>query len=242
VIDMDVKGSTALVTGASRGIGRTLVEELLARGAARVYAGSRRPDGWRNPYGDPRVVPLALDVTDVAQIAAAAARADDVTLLVNNAGSMAFADPLAGDLADIEADWRTNYLGPVVVTRAFAPVLERNGGGAVVNVLSLIAFAPVPMLSGYSASKAAAASATQALRAQLAGRGITVHGVFPGAVDTEMSRELVVPKTRPAEVAVAILDAVEAGETEVFPDPMARDGYAAWRADPAALARQLASL
>jgi NAD(P)-dependent dehydrogenase (short-subunit alcohol dehydrogenase family) len=188
------------------------------------------------------VVPLRLDVTDLAEVATAAARAGDVTLLVNNAGSMAFADQLHGDFAAIEADWRTNYLGTLAVSRAFAPVLRRNGGGAMVNVLSLIAFAPVPMLGGYSASKAAAASATQALRAQLAAHGITVHGVFPGGVDTDMSRDLPAPKADPADVVDAILTAVEAGETDIFPDPMARDGYAAWRADPGAFERQLASL
>ncbi len=236
---MDVKGSTAFVTGANRGIGRALVEALLARGAAKVYAAARRPDDRDQPE---RVVPVELDITDLAQVATAARQAADVTLLVNNAGSLAYADSLTGDFAAIEADWRTNYLGTLAVTRAFAPVIEAAGGGAIVNLLTLVAFAPVPAMGAYCASKAAAASATQALRAQLAPRGISVHGVFPGAVDTDMIRAVDIPKASPAEVAVAILDGVDAGDDTILPDPMSRSGYQLWRDDPAALERRMSAL
>jgi NAD(P)-dependent dehydrogenase (short-subunit alcohol dehydrogenase family) len=137
---------------------------------------------------------------------------------------------------------RTNYLGTISMSRAFAPVLEHNGGGAVVNLLSLVVFGSVPPMSGYSASKAATASITQALRAQLADRGISLHGVFPGAIDTDMIRNFQIPKTGAAEVAAAILDGVEAGQDNIFPDPMSRAGYQAWREDPQAFERQMSSI
>jgi NAD(P)-dependent dehydrogenase (short-subunit alcohol dehydrogenase family) len=240
---MHVNGTTALVTGANRGLGRALVAALLARGAAKVYAAARRVETVADPAGaDGRIVPVQLDLTDLDQVARAAGRAGDATLLINNGGSLHFADPLAGDLAAIDADLRTNFIGPLALSRAFVPVLEDNGGGAIVNVLSLVVFGAVPAMGGYSASKAAAASSTQALRAQLADRKITVHGVFPGAVDTDMIRDFPIPKTGAAEVAAAILDGIEAGEENIFPDPMAQQGHRAWRADPAAFERQLGSM
>ena len=150
-----------------------------------------------------------------------------MTLLVNNAGSLAFGDPLSADLTTIEVDWRTNYLGTLAMSRAFAPVLDRNGGGAIVNLLTLVAYAPVPDMAGYSASKAAAASTTSALRAKLASKNITVHGVYPGAVDTDMIRDFPIPKTSSGDVAAAILDGVEAGEIVIHPDPMAQNGLQA---------------
>jgi NAD(P)-dependent dehydrogenase (short-subunit alcohol dehydrogenase family) len=237
-----VNTSAALVTGANRGIGRAIVEALLARGPRKVYAAARSTDTLADLVGDPRVVPVQLDITDAAQIQAAAAVAGEVTLLVNNGGSLAFADLLAGDLADIRSDLDTNYLGTLAVTRVFVPVLERNGGGAIVNLLSLVALGAVPGMGGYSVSKAATTSMTQAVRAQVADKGITVHGVFPGAVDTDMIRAFEIPKTSPADVAHAILDGVEAGEEDIFPDPMSRDGHKLWRDDPKALERQMASI
>ena len=239
---MQINGSTALVTGANRGIGRALVEALVARGAATVYAGMRRPGSLDGLAADPRLVPVQVDITDPAQVAAAAQRAGEVTLLVNNAGSIGFADPLTGDVAAIESDLRTNFFGTLDVTRAFVPVLERNGGGAIVNLLSLVVFAGPPAMGGYTASKAAAAAATQALRAQLAGKMITVHAVYPGAVDTDMIRDFPIPKTSPTEVAGAILDGIQAGQESIFPDAMAREGYKLWREDPSALERQMASI
>jgi NAD(P)-dependent dehydrogenase (short-subunit alcohol dehydrogenase family) len=240
---MDVNGSIAVVTGANRGIGRAIVEALLARGAETVYAAARRVETVEDLAArDRRVRPLRVDLTNPEQIAAAAGLAADATLLVNNGGSLALADPLTGDLAAIEADLRTNFIGTLSMTRAFVPVIERNGGGAVVNLLSLVVFGSVPAMGGYSASKAAAASATQALRARLLDRKISVHGVFPGAVDTDMIRGLEIPKTSPADVATAILDGVETNEANIFPDPMAQGGYQAWRDNPAAFERQMGSM
>ncbi len=240
---MKIEHSTALVTGSNRGIGRATVEALLSRGAAKVYAAARRPSSLDELARlDPRVVPLGLDLTDPDAIGRSAVLAGDVTILINNGGSLAFADPLDGDLAAFEADLRTNLFGALSLTRALAPVIERNGGGAIVNLLSLVVFGSVPAMGGYSASKAAAASVTQALRAQLAQKQITVHGVFPGAVDTDLIRAVEMPKTSPAAVATAILDGVEAGEENIFPDPMARQGYLAWRSDPAAFERRMAAI
>jgi NAD(P)-dependent dehydrogenase (short-subunit alcohol dehydrogenase family) len=246
---VQIRDRTALVTGANRGLGLAFVEALLARGAAKVYAAARRLDTVEDLAGhaahagwDGRVVPVRVDLTDPAQIAHAAKTAADATLLINNAGSLAFADPLGGDLAAIELDLRTNFLGTLSMVRAFTPILEENGGGAIVNLLSLVVFGPVPAMGGYSASKAAAASATQTLRAQLADRKISVHGVFPGAVDTDMIRDFPIAKTSPADVAAAILDGLEAGEENIFPDPMAQQGYRAWRDDPTAFERQMGSL
>jgi len=239
---MQINGNVVLVTGANRGIGHALVNAFLARGARKVYAAARKPETLGEPALDARVVPVELDITDLARVAAVAATATDVTILVNNAGSLAFADPLGGDLAAIEADWRTNYLGTLAMSRAFAPVLERNGGGALVNVLTLVAYAPVAAFAGYSAAKAASASTTTALRARLADKKIMVHGVYPAAVDTDMSRDFAIPKADPAAVAEAILDGVESGQTTIHPDPMSRNGYQLWRDDPAALEAQMAAL
>ena len=239
---LHVNGATALVTGANRGIGRATVDALLARGATKVYATARTVETLAELAADPRVVALRLDITDAGQVADAAAAADDVTFLVNNGGSLAFADLLGGEPAAIDADLRTNYFGTLAVTRAFVPILRDNGGGAIVNLLSLVALGAVRGMGGYSVSKAAAASMTQAVRAQVADLGITVHGVFPGAVDTDMIRAFAMPKTSASEVAHAILDGVEAGDEDIFPDPMALDGYRAWRADPKTLERRMASI
>ncbi|GAA2623555.1 oxidoreductase [Paractinoplanes durhamensis] len=239
---LHVNTATALVTGANRGIGRALVEALLARGARKVYATARRIETLAGLTNDARVVALPLDITDADQVAAAAAAAGDVTLLVNNGGSLEFADLLGGELSAIHADLMTNYFGTLAVTRAFVPVLRRNGGGAIVNMSSLVALGAVPGMGGYGVSKAAVASMTQAVRAQVAGAGIAVHGVFPGAVDTDMIRAFEIPKSSPADVAHAILVGVEAGDEDIFPDPMSRDGYQVWRDDPKTLERRMASI
>jgi NAD(P)-dependent dehydrogenase (short-subunit alcohol dehydrogenase family) len=213
---MNLTDSVALVTGASRGLGARLVTELLDAGAAKVYAASRAAMG--SASDDPRVRRLALDVTDPASITAAAVAAPDVTVLVNNAGVLAFGSALDGDLADFERDLRTNYLGILRVTRAFAPALGRNAPAAVVNVLTLIALAPVGPMAGYSASKAAAHSITQALRAELRPRGISVLGAYPGGIDTDMLAGVEAPKAPPQLVAGRIVSALAANDSVVFPD------------------------
>jgi NAD(P)-dependent dehydrogenase (short-subunit alcohol dehydrogenase family) len=242
--DMEIKGTSVLVTGASRGLGKCIAEELLARGAARVYcaapdSGSLEAMVSAHPA---RVVPLALDITDEQQVHEAAEAASDVSLVFNNAGVMALGTPLDADLNLVERDMRVNYLGTLLVTRAFAPVLERHGGGAFVNIISLLGLAPVTGMSPYCASKAASHSLTQALRHELAGKGIAVMGVYPGGLNTDMLAGVDAPKAEPTDVARAILDAVESGNQEdITPDQFSSDAYAGWRADPKSLERQLAA-
>ncbi|GII52619.1 short-chain dehydrogenase/reductase [Planotetraspora thailandica] len=227
---------TLLVTGANRGIGRALVEEALRRGARRVYAGTRQP--FAHP--DERVMPLPLDVTDGAQIEAAAKSVDGLDVLVNNAGLAAFDD--LGDRAVLERHLAVNLFGTHAVTQAFLPQLTLSRG-AVVNVLSVAALASLPVTPAYSISKAAAFSLTQALRALLAERGVRVHAVLSGPVDTDMSRDLDIPKAAPAAVAQAIFDGVAAGEEEIFPDPLSAALAEGWRAGAVkALERENAAL
>ncbi|HEY6107881.1 MAG TPA: SDR family NAD(P)-dependent oxidoreductase, partial [Gemmatimonadales bacterium] len=198
---MDIAGKAVLVTGANRGLGRSLVEEALQRGARRVYAGTRRPLA----FADPRVTPLMLDITNAAQIESARRQVDALDVLVNNAG-VAQVDQLS-DRATLERHLAVNFYGPYGMTQAFLPLLTR-ARGALVNVLSLAALAPLPVFVGYSISKAAALSLTQSLRAYLAAQGVSVHAVLAGPIDTEMSRGFEVPKSAPEAVARAVFDGV----------------------------------
>ena len=229
---MTLAGKTVLVTGANRGIGQALVEEALRRGAARVYAGTRQP----LDHPDPRVAPLRLDVTSAQQIEAAADRIESLDLLVNNAG-IAQLDDL-GDRAALERHLAVNLFGTYSVTQAFLPQLIR-AGGAVVNNVSVMALAPYPITPAYAVSKAAAFNLTQSQRALLAGRGVRVHAALTGPTDTDMTRGFDVPKASPQSVARAILDGVERGEEEIFPDPMSAAVADGWRSGAAkALERQ----
>jgi NAD(P)-dependent dehydrogenase (short-subunit alcohol dehydrogenase family) len=236
---MDLTGSVALVTGSNRGLGAYLVTELLRAGAARVYATSRT-SAAATASTDRRVQPLTLDVTDPASVTAGAAAAPDVTVLVNNAGVLAFGSALTGDLASFERDLRTNYLGTLRVTRAFAPALQRNAPAAIVNVLTLIALAPVGPMAGYSASKAAAHSITQALRAELRDKGITVLGAYPGGIDTDMLASVEAPKAPPEMVAQRVVAGLAAGQTIVFPDDASASAGSVYLSDPLQLEHMLA--
>jgi NAD(P)-dependent dehydrogenase (short-subunit alcohol dehydrogenase family) len=230
-----IADKAVLVTGANRGIGRALVEEALRRGAKRVYAGARQP----MIHSDGRVTPLTLDVTNAAQIQAAVARVNSLDILINNAGVSPFDD--LSDRRVLEQQLAVNLFGPHDVTQAFLPLLARSRG-AIVNVLSLSSLAAVPFSPAYSVSKAAAFSLSQSLRALLAGRGISVHRVLPGPVDTDMTRELDIPKASPELVARAILDGVERGEEEIFPDPVSESVAEGWRSGAVkALERQFAT-
>ena len=234
---MNLTGSVALVSGANRGLGARLVAELLSAGAAKVYATARTPGAVA--AADPRAQTLALDVTDPASVTAAAAAAPDVTVLVNNAGVLAFGSALDGDLDSFERDLRTNYLGSLRVTRAFVPALERNAPAAVVNVLTVIALAPVGAMAGYSASKAAAHSMTQALRAEVRDRGITVLGAYPGGIDTDMLAGVEIDKASPEVVAQRIVAGLAAGETVVFPDDVSAGAGSVYLSDPLKLEQML---
>ena len=214
---MDLSGSTALVTGANRGLGRRFAEELLRRGA-KVYAGARNPDDVRTEG----VLAVALDVTRAESVAAAVAATGDVTLLINNAGSFTSTDLLTGDLDQIELEMNTHYFGTLGVTRALAPQLARNGGGAVLNVLSVLSWLAVPADGAYCAAKSAEWALTNALRAQLAPQGTSVTALHVGYMDTDMSRDVQAPKSDPAVVAALSLDAVERGDPEILADDITR--------------------
>lgn len=240
---MKVENSTALVTGASRGIGRALVEALLEAGASRVYAAARTPATLAKlaqSYPG-RVVPLELDVTNTQQVEAAARTAADTNLLINNAGLLSAYGLLSSPPEVLQREFATNFYGTLAVTRALLPSLEARGG-AVVNLLTVVSLASMAGLGGYSASKAAAFSMTQALRAELKPRGVAVHAVFPGPVDTDMARDLTLPKTKPAEVAAAIVEGVDRGDEDILPDPMSRQVYEQWRRDPKAVEQMFAAM
>jgi NAD(P)-dependent dehydrogenase (short-subunit alcohol dehydrogenase family) len=236
IANTTVRGKSVLVTGANRGLGRALVDEALRRGAKRVYAASRQA----LVHADPRVTPVILDVTDQDQIQQAAETLESLDILINNAG-ISLPDDLSERHA-IDAHLAVNLFGTWDVTEALLPSLARSGG-AIINVVSLGAFAAVPVLPAYSISKAAVFSLTQSLRALLAGRGVTVHAVMPGPIDTDMVRDLPIPKTPPESVAQSIFDGIENGEEEIFPDPMSEMMAESWRTGAAkALERQNAML
>jgi NAD(P)-dependent dehydrogenase (short-subunit alcohol dehydrogenase family) len=233
---VEITDRAVLVTGANRGIGRALVEEALRRGARRVYAGTRQPLDHPNE----RVTPLLVDITDATQRRAALQRVESLDILVNNAG-LAMYDDLSDPTA-LEQQLAVNLFGTLGMTRDFLPLLT-GSGGAIVNVLSLASLAPIPVIPAYSISKAAGFSLTQSMRALLAGRGVQVHAVLTGPVDTEMSRELTIPKASPESVASAIWDGVISGEPDIFPDPMSAPIAESWRGGAAkALENQFAEL
>jgi NAD(P)-dependent dehydrogenase (short-subunit alcohol dehydrogenase family) len=233
--DMNIANKTVLITGANRGIGLALVNEALKRGAKRVYAGTRGT--LRN--GDERLTPLTLDVTSAEQIRRAVAEVETLDVLINNAG-IALYDDLSDSRA-IEQSLAVNLFGPFHVTRAFLPLLKRSKG-AIVNNLSLMALAPLLVTPAYAISKAAALNMTQSLRALLAGQGVTVHGVFLGPVDTDMTRGFEIPKASPESVAVGIFSGLAKGEEDIFPDPASQSIAEAWRAGAVkALERQFAA-
>jgi NAD(P)-dependent dehydrogenase (short-subunit alcohol dehydrogenase family) len=232
---MTIAGKTVLVTGATRGIGQALVAEALSRGAKRVYAGTRHT----LTHPDARVTPMALDVTSAAQIQAAAERVDSLDVLINNAGIALYDDLSDRDV--LEHHLAVNLFGTYAVTQAFLPQLTR-ANGAIVNNVSLMALAPLPLTPAYAISKAAAFNLTQSLRALLAGQGVRVHAVLTGPTDTDMTRGIDIPKASPEAVARAIFDAVDNGEEDIFPDPASASVADSWRSGAAkALERQNAA-
>ncbi len=234
---MRIQGSTALVTGANRGLGKRFVDALIERGAARVYACARRPETLallEEAHGD-RLVPVQLDVTDPGQVAAAAERASDCTLLVNNAGVLETRGLMeAGGLAPLEREMAVNVFGLARMCLAFAPVLRRNGG-AIVNMLSVAGMMNFPPFGSYAASKAAAMSLTQCLRYELKDRGVEVFGVYAGFIDTAMIDYVKADKSAPEGVVRAALDGIEGGIADIDADPRSQEVRAALRDDPSAL-------
>ncbi|MDX2211773.1 MAG: SDR family oxidoreductase [Oculatellaceae cyanobacterium bins.114] len=242
---MNIQGSVAFVTGANRGIGKAYIEALVQAGAHRIYAAARSIDtlGDVVAIAPDRVVPIALDVTDADQVSAVAQTAQDVTLLINNAGVLG-AGGLFTDKSVETAQWEmtTNYFGTLSMIRAFAPILRQNGGGAIVNLLSIASVVNVPVFSSYSASKAALYSLTQGARAELAQQGTQVVGVFPGPVDTAMSEAVPLDKIAPIEVANATLQAIAQGLEEVYPDAVSQSVFADLQAPLKAVEKQFAGM
>jgi len=233
---MKVQGSVAFVTGANRGLGEQFVRALFDAGAAKVYAGARDP----GKVTVPGAIPVAVDITDHDSVRAAAEQAQDVTLLVNNAGSTTGADVLAADLDAFRTEFETHVLGTLAMSRAFAPVLGRNAGGAIVNVLSVLSWISIPATAGYSAAKAAEWSVTNALRVALAEQGTQVTALHVSYMATDMAANVTGPKSDPAAVARATLDGVDAGLHEVLADDVSKEIKAALAVGPEALYPQLA--
>ncbi|MGA2538308.1 MAG: SDR family NAD(P)-dependent oxidoreductase [Terracidiphilus sp.] len=219
---MNIAQKTVLITGANRGIGRALIQEALRRGAKRVYAGTRRT----LDIIDERVTPLILDVTDAEQIEQAVRHVGCLDVLINNSGIAPYDD--LSDAAVIEQALAVNFFGMYKVSRAFLPMLK-SSKGALVNNLSLMALAPLPLTPSYAISKAAALSMTQSLRALLASEGVKVHGVFLGPVDTDMTRGFEIPKASPDSVAQGIFNGLDNGEEDIFPDPLSQSIAEGWR-------------
>jgi NAD(P)-dependent dehydrogenase (short-subunit alcohol dehydrogenase family) len=216
------KEEVALVTGANRGLGRQFAAQLLQRGA-KVYAAARRPE----TVDLPGVVPVQLDITDPESVHRAGEMASDVTVLVNNAGVSTRAQLLSGPIEDIRLEMDTHYFGTLNVTRAFAPIIERNGGGAILNVLSVLSWLHVPTSGAYSAAKAAAWAMTDAVRTELAPRGVHVAALHVGYMDTDMVSYIPADqKIDPAVVAKRALDGLFAGEPEILADELSRDAKA----------------
>jgi NAD(P)-dependent dehydrogenase (short-subunit alcohol dehydrogenase family) len=228
-VTMDITGRTALVTGGQRGIGRAIAEELLRRGAMKVFVTAR---DTVMPI-DPRISPLTLDVTDPASVSRLAEVGREVSIVVNNAGVDRFADLLSGDVDAMREEFDVNVFGLIAVTRVMAPVLARHGGGAFVNMLSALSWASVG--DAYSASKSAAWSASNGFRALLADAGTSVTSVHLGYADTDMTAHLDVPKIQPSDVAVLALDGLERGDSEVLVDDITRHVRGLLAGDPAQL-------
>ena len=236
-IAMNIKGSVALVTGANRGIGQAYVKALLERGAAKVYAGMRDTKGYESAAN---VEAIQIDITNEADISAAAKNCSDVSLLINNGGVNHNTSLIAhSDIENARAEIETNYFGSLNMCRAFAPVLKANGGGAIINMLSILARVNLPLMGSLCASKAAALSMTQGVRAELAGQKTTVIAVMPGAVDTRMSENFPPPKANPKDVAAEVLDGIEAGVEEIYPGDMAKGVSQGLVADPKSVEKEM---
>lgn len=242
---VSLSNSVALVTGAgrARGIGKGTVDALLAAGARRVYVAVRDTAAAAKVYGghDPRVQLVALDLEQPGSTEALAKQLGDVQVLVNNAGLFTGAGAL-GSEADQRREFEVNVFGPLALTRAFAPVLARNGGGAVVVLNSVASHFSFPLGASYSASKAAMHSLTHGLRRELSGQRTHVLGVYPGPIDTDMAEKIDMPKTSPADVGRAIVRALERGDEDLFPDGTGEQMYAQFRQDPKAFERYLATM
>lgn len=241
---MKTENSIVLITGANRGIGKAYAEAFLKAGAQKIYLGVRDPGSVKDMLAaSPKYEALKLDVTNATDIKNAAAKAGDVTILINNAGILFFDDLANPDAADHgRKQMEVNYFGPLNLTRAFAPVLKKNGGGAVITVSSIAGHVMFPGLMTYSASKFAAHALILAMRQSLSAQGTRVIGVYPGPIDTDMARDVPMDKVPPAQVAEATIKALTAGKEDVFPDPASQNLYDTLRRDPKEVERQMLAM
>jgi NAD(P)-dependent dehydrogenase (short-subunit alcohol dehydrogenase family) len=245
---MKIKDSIVLVTGSNRGIGKSYVKTLLNHGAKKIYAGMRDVGAFDKVASEwperhrGKVEPVVIDVTREDQIQSAVAKAGDINFLINNAGIANFTGLIAADnLESARQEMEVNYFGTLMMSRAFAPILKRNGGGALVNILSVASLGNFPVLGSYSASKAALHSLTQGVRAELAAQGTQVFGVFPGPIETDMAKDFDMEKSSPDLIAEGTLNAIEKDEEDIFIDPMAVQFRRDYFADPKALEAQLST-
>lgn len=238
---MKIRGKIVFITGANRGIGKALVEVALTHGVKKIYAAARNANDLPN-FSDSRVVPVTLDITDRVQVKKAAENATDVEVLINNAGSLSHASVLSGPVEMLMRDMEVNYFGTLNVTRAFAPIIAQNGGGAIASISSVVALGARASVGGYSASKAALSSAIQASRAELKSQNISVHGIFPGPIDTEMARAVTQTKTSAAVTAEKIIQGIEHGVEDIYPDPRSAQLGELWAKNPKEVERIFAAL
>ena len=237
---MKIENKNIVVTGANRGIGAAIVRELLKHKVGKVYAAARKIENLPD-FGDKRVVPLTLDITDPKQVKDATDKAKDAHVLVNIAGTAHFGTTLDNAMESVAADMNTNYYGTLAMMRAFVPVLHKNGEGLIANVSSVAGLAAFPSIGGYSASKAALHSLTQSARAELVGRNIHVVGIYPGPIDTDMAKDFPMEKASAESAARLIVAGMIAGDEYIFPDPMSKESGALWLHDPRALEKQFAA-
>jgi len=238
---MVIDNKVIFVSGANRGIGRAIVEALLKKTVKKVYATARKLEDLPK-FNDPRVVPIQLDITNDVQIKKAANEARDVNVLINNAGALSFASVIFGEESQLKHDMQVNYFGTLNMVRAFVPVIQTNGVGAIANISSVVGLASMSAIGGYSASKAALFSASQAMRAELKSKNITVHTIFPGPIDTDMAKGFEMNKTSPTVAAENIVQGIIAGDEDIFPDPMAVGIGSTWSKDPKSLERSFAGM
>ncbi|MCG8611137.1 MAG: SDR family oxidoreductase [Pseudomonadales bacterium] len=238
---MNFKDKIVLVTGSNRGIGNEVVQALLQRGAKKIYAASRNPDS-QPAISDSRVIPLKLDITDSDQIQNAVSIAQDIDILFNNAGIAAFTSLLDGPEDLLRRDMETNYFGTLNMIRAFVPVLEQKEQASIINVVTIGAFVNFPVLGGYCASKAAGFSMSQGIRTELKHKGISVHTINPGPIDTDMAKDFDAEKTAPAVAVENALSALESGELDVFPDAGSQQMIAVWKDNYLALEAMVANM
>jgi len=241
---MKIENSTILITGANRGIGRSLVISALERGAEKIYATARNIKSLDQIIAlDPqKIIPIGLDITNRNQVSDVANIASDVNILINNAGILAAGSIIDDSLEMVIRDMDTNYFGTLNMIRSFVPNLKNNSESAIANVLSIVSLSNMPAIAGYSASKSAAFSMTQAIRSELAKNNISVHSVYPGPVDTDMAKDFEMDKASPDDVAKNILDGIENGDDDIFPDQMSAQCHQMWESNPKDLEKQFGTM